>query len=346
MVKIYSSYREIDKDLRGGIIYPVYFFYGEDDYLVKEYEGRIKNAVLGEGSSGDDLRSFTFYGGDDQVTDVLNAAMTMSMMGGKKLVLLRSGERLTEKEAEALISYSKNSSDSTVLVISARGAGKAKVKGVPLPPGKLGGLLKYAAVSAFNKLREGDIRKWVINRFQQEGKEIDGEAVDILVDFIGQDLTYVSNEVEKILTYLGDEKRAAIEDVEAMIPYLRVHSVFELTDALSVGDAKKAVKVIREILSGGTEPHQVLPTIRWHFMRLWTLKVMLEGGIGEEAAAKELKIPFFRQKEYIDQAGRISHEVFRDALRMVYDVERVLKTRSIKGSVVLDKIAMDITAEI
>ena len=59
MTKIYTSYREIDKDLRGGIIYPVYFFYGEDEYLIKEYEGRIRNAVLGEDSLGDDLRSFT-----------------------------------------------------------------------------------------------------------------------------------------------------------------------------------------------------------------------------------------------------------------------------------------------
>jgi DNA polymerase-3 subunit delta len=287
-----------------------------------------------------------FYGGDDSIADVLNAAMTMSMMGGKKVVLLRSAEKLTEKEAAALVSYSKDPADSTVLVISARGVGKAKVKGMPLPPGKLGGLLKCAAVSAFGKLREGDIRKWVTARFQKEGKEIDGEAVDILVDFIGQDMTYVSNEVEKILTYLGDQKRAAIEDVEAMIPYLRVHSVFELTDALSVGDEKRAVKIIREILSGGTEPHQVLPTIRWHFMRLWTLKVMMEGGVGGEAAAKELKIPFFRQREYIDQAERISHGIFRDALCRIYNVERVLKTRSVKGSVVLDKLAMDITADI
>ena len=346
MTKIYSSYREIDGDLKGGIIYPVYFFYGEDEYLVKEYEGRIRDKVLGGDSSGDDLRSFTFYGGDDSVADVLNAAMTMSMLGGKKVVLLRSGEKLSEKEAEALVSYSKDPSDSTVLVISARGVGKAKVKGTHLPPGKLGGLLKHAAVSAFSKMREGDIRKWVAARFQKEGKEIDGEAVEILVDFIGQDMTYVSGEVEKILTYLGDQERAAIEDVEAMIPYLRVHSVFELTDALSVGDEKRAVKITREILSGGTEPHQVLPTIRWHFMRLWTLKVMMEGGVGGEVATKELKIPVFRQREYIDQAKRISHRVFRDALRMVYDVERVLKTRSVKGSVVLDKLAMDITADI
>ena len=66
----------------------------------------------------------------------------------------------------------------------------------------------------------------------------------------------------------------------------------------------------------------------------------------EGVAAKELKIPFFRQKDYVLQAGRISHEVFRDALRRVYNVERVLKTRSVKGSVVLDKMAMDITADI
>jgi DNA polymerase-3 subunit delta len=178
---------------------------------------------------------------------------------------------------------------------------------------------------------------------EKEGKEIDHEALDAIVDCIGQDLSAVAMEVEKIVLFLGDEKLATLSVVEDILPYLRVRTVFELTDALSRGDPAGSVEMLREVLGEGAEPTQILSTIRWHFMRLWSLKILMDHHVEDARASRELKIPSFRLAEYTAQARRIPHEVFRGAFREFYKTDKLLKSRSGKSGVVMDKMALDIT---
>ena len=348
MTGIYKNYRQLDRELKDGKIYPVYFFYGENDYLIREYEGRIVKKVVGEGGVSGDLGYSIFYGGDDRVEGVLGTAATIPMLGERRVVVLRYAENLKDKDVKRLTGYLDAPSDRTALIITARGVGKGKVKGTNMarPPGKLGALVVLSMVAVFGKEREGEIRNRIKEKFKGEGKEIDAEALDIIIDFLGRDQSAISREVEKILIYMGDEKRATMEDVEAMVPYLRVHSVYEMTDALSLGEEGRAINIIREILSGGTEPIAILPIIRWHFMRLWSLRVLYDDGLEVARIATRLNIPKFKISDYIEQAKRISNDVFRDIFQVLYDTDRFLKTRSgsgVKNGIIMDKMALDIT---
>jgi DNA polymerase-3 subunit delta len=346
MTHYYSSPRDIDRDIKDGKLYPVYFFYGENDFLVREYEERLATAGLGGGGLFGDLLSEIFYAGDDSVAEVINAAVTIPMGGSRKVVILRGAERLKDKEVEPLVGYAKDPSSRTLLIVTARGIGKGKgASGIPAPPAvRLSDLVKLSAVAVFAKAREADIREWIIRRLGKEGKEIDPEALDIIVDFIGQDLSAIAMEVEKIVIFLGDSTRATLADVEEILPYLRVHTVFELTDSLSRGDAAGSVEMLREVIGEGADPTQILSTIRWHFMRLWSLKSMIDTRADEGRISRELKIPAFRVAEYTAQARRIPHEVFRGVFKEFYKTDRLLKSRSGKGSVVMDKMALEITA--
>jgi DNA polymerase-3 subunit delta len=345
MTRYYASARDLDRDIKDGKLYPVYFFYGENDFLIREYEERLSAVVLAGGGPFGDLLSEIFYAGDDSMGDVTNAAVTIPMGGSKKVVILRGAEKLKEKEAQSLVAYAKDPSAKTLLIVTARGIGKGKgASGIAAPPvERLSDLMKVSAVVVFGRAREADIREWIVRRLGKEGKEIDHEALDVIVDFIGQDLSAVAMEVEKIIVFLGDARRATLSDVEEILPYLRVHTVFELTDALSRGDPGGSVEMLREVMGEGAEPTQILSTIRWHFMRLWSLKKMIDDRVDETRMSRELKIPAFRLAEYTAQARRIPHEVFRGVFREFYKTDRLLKSRSGKGSVVMDKMALDIT---
>ncbi len=345
MTRYYTSARDLDRDIKDGTLYPVYFFYGENDFLIREYEERLSSAALAGGGLFGDLLCEVFYAGDDSVADVTNAAATIPMGGSKKVVILRGAEKLKEKEAQSLVAYAKEPSDRTLLIVTARGIGRGKgASGIAAPPvERLSDLTKVSAVAVFAKAREADIREWIVRRLGKEGKEIDHEALNVIVDFIGQDLSAVAMEVEKIIIFLGEAQRATLSDVEEILPYLRVHTVFELTDALSRGDPGGSVEMLREVIGEGAEPAQILSTIRWHFMRLWSMKKMIDLRVDDTRISRELKIPAFRLAEYTAQARRIPHEVFRGVFKEFYKTDRLLKSRSGKGSVVLDKMALDIT---
>ncbi|MBN2225471.1 MAG: DNA polymerase III subunit delta [Deltaproteobacteria bacterium] len=345
MTRYYASARDLDRDIKDGKLYPVYFFYGENDFLVREYEDRLAAAALAGGGIFGDLLCEVFYAGDDAITDIMNAAMTVPMGGAKKVVIVRGAERLKDKEVQAVAAYAQNPSSKTVMIVTARGIGKGKgPSGIAAPPAdRLSDLVKVTAVAVFARARENDIREWVTRRLGNEGKEIDREALDAIVDFIGQDLSAIAMEVEKIVIFLGSEKRATLSVVEEILPYLRVHTVFELTDALSRGDSAASVVMLREVIGEGAEPTQILSIIRWHFMRLWSLKMMVDRDENEAKISRELKIPAFRLAEYTAQARRIPHGVFRGVFREFYKTDRLLKSRWGKGGVVMDKMALDIT---
>jgi DNA polymerase-3 subunit delta len=345
MTRYYASYRELDRDIRDGRLYPVYFFYGENDYLIRRYEGRLTDAVTTGGGLFGELLATVFWAGEDSVTDVLNAAMTIPMGGGRKVVVFREAERLKEKEVAALVSYAQSPSERTILLVTARGVGKGRgASGIAAPPSeRLNELAAKSVVAFFPRARETDVREWVAKKFADEGKEIDHEALDVIVDFVGQDLWAVSMEIEKILIFMGDEKRVTLAHVEEILPNLRVHTVFELTDALSRGDPGSSVEILREVTAEGADQSQILSTIRWHFMRLWRLKVMLDAGIDEGTVAQRLKIPSFRISEYAAQARRIPHDIFRRAFGEFYRTDRSIKSRSGKGTVVMDRMVLAIT---
>jgi DNA polymerase III subunit delta len=345
MTRYYASAKDLDRDIKDGKLYPVYFFYGENDFLIREYEDRLAAAALAGGGIFGDLLCEVFYAGDDAIADIMNAAMTIPMGGGRKVVMVRGAERLKEKEVQAVVAYAQDPSIKTLMIVTARGIGKGKgPSGIAAPPvDRLSDLIKLVAVAVFAKAKEADIREWVIRRLEKEGKEIDHDALDAIVDFIGQDLSAIAMEVEKIAIFLGEEKRATLSVVEEILPYLRVHTVFELTDALSRGDAAGSVEMLREVIGEGADPTQILSTIRWHFMRLWSLKMMIDHSADETKISRELKIPAFRLAEYTAQARRIPHQVFRAVFREFYKTDRLLKSRGGRGTVVMDKMALDIT---
>lgn len=348
MTKLYNNYKEIEKDIKGGKFYPVYFFYGEDERLIRECEEKITKAVLGEEGVGG-LMHALYYGGDDTISDVVNSAMTLPMMAGggykKKMVVLRNAEKITEKDAERLGLYAEDPSESTVLFISARGLGEQRGRKSPLkpPPGRLKGLLGSSAVAFFEKMRERDIRQWILGRFREEGKVADPEVLDIIIEFLGDDFSAAAAVVEKLLVFLGDDERLTLEDVENMIPDIRVNSVFEMSDALSLGDAGGAIRMINKMLVSGGRPYELLGIIRWHFLRLWRLKVLVEEGGNAQSEAKRLKIPSFALGKYMNQTKRISHESFREILKRIFETDRLLKSSSVKDKMIMDKMVLDIT---
>ncbi len=347
MTKIYNSYREIDKDLKDGRFHPVYFFYGEDEHLIREYEGKIKRAVHGEGAGGG-LMHETFYGGEDPMVEIVNSAMTLPMLiagGSKKTLVVRNAERLAKNDVDILVSYVDDPNDSTILFVSAKGFAEQRSKSpLKMPPGKLKGLLNSSAVATFEKMKEGEVKNWVVRRLRDEGKTADPEVLDTIIDFLGGDLSAASAVVEKLIVFLGDDQRLTFEDVENMIPDLKVHSVFEMSDALSLGDAGGAIKMIEKMLLGGAKPVELLGIIRWHFVRLWSLKVAVDGGESARSAAGALKIPSFALGKYVDQINRISNESFREILKKLFETDRLLKSGSLKEKMVIDKMVLDITS--
>jgi DNA polymerase-3 subunit delta len=81
--------------------------------------------------------------------------------------------------------------------------------------------------------------------------KVEADGARELVDALGGDMMMISNELEKLILYVGEKKRITLGDVETMVLAAKQRSLYELTDAISSKDRVRALEVLDAILTSG-----------------------------------------------------------------------------------------------
>lgn len=292
---------------------PVYLVQGGEDLLRAEAVAAIRAAVL-----TDDLADFNedrFEGGACRADDVVAAARTLPVMAEWRLVILRSVDRLRAEELASLADYLQDPSPSTCLVLE---GAKVDQRRSPFSQVK-----KVGQVVDCRPPNERDLAGWVLRRARELGRGIEPEAAEFLAAYAGGSLGTLASELEKAADYAGEGARIDLDAVEETIGSGRVHSVFELTDALGERRAGPALAALTTLLDAGEAPLKVQAIVVGHFRLLWRAREALAGGAGDLAPA--LGVHPFRAKKLRGQAQRYADRELADAFVRFARVDFELK---------------------
>jgi len=136
-------------------------------------------------------------------------------------------------------------------------------------------------------VKEYKMVEWVTDYMQQQGFNMGQKAIILLVDFVGNDLSRLTNEIEKITVNLGSRKTITEDDIEKYVGVSKEYNAFELQSAMSKKDLAKAVKIIQYFESNPkAAPIQlVLPALYGFFSKLYSVLGMADKS---EAAIRPL----------------------------------------------------------
>src|SRR2546423_4614294 len=110
---------------------------------------------------------------------------------------------------------------------------------------------EFCGIVELARVDESDGMRWVIDTAEQQNVKIDQDAARELIDSLGADMMLISNELEKLILFVGEKKRITLGDVETMVLAAKQRSLYELTDAISVHDRPRALETLQAILSTG-----------------------------------------------------------------------------------------------
>ena len=169
------------------------------------------------------------------------------------------------KDIEKLESYIENPLGSTVLVVSYKGKtldGRSKFS-------KL--IKKKGEVFLSKKIYDNQLPSWINGYLQTNGFKITSKALNLLVDHIGNDLSRIVNEIDKLSLNIGKEKNITEDDIEKFVGVSKEFNVFELQDAISQKNLPKAIRIIQYFQSNPkAAPLQlVLPTLYNYFSKIY-----------------------------------------------------------------------------
>lgn len=225
---------KIVNEIKQGNIKPIYFFMGEEPYYIDKLTEYIEDNILSEDEKG--FNQMVLYGKDVSVEEVISNAKRYPMMAERQVVIVKEAQELS-RNIEKLESYAENPQLTTVLVFAYKYKTLDKRKKVT----KL--LEKAGLVYESKKLYENQVGDWIKRVLSGKGYAIDPKAAVMLVEFLGNDLSKISNELDKLAIILPKGSTITSKTIEDNIGISKDYNVFELRKAIGERDQLKAYKI-------------------------------------------------------------------------------------------------------
>src|SRR6478672_3972735 len=166
---------------------PVYWLEGEEPYYIDMLVNYAEHQILNESEAGFNLT--VFYGRDADWTAIVNACRRYPMFAERQVVVLKEAQHM--KDIEKLVPYIENPLPSTVFVV---GYKEKKLDG----RGSFSKLVKKGGYLLSEKIKDYQLNEWTSNMIQQMGLSINQKALLVLADHIGNDLSRLQNEIDKL----------------------------------------------------------------------------------------------------------------------------------------------------
>ena len=228
------KFDELQENIQNGNFCPVYLFQGEEAYYIDQLTDLLIEKVLDD--SERDFNQYIFYGMDTDVGTIINTCKRFPMMSERQLVVAKEAQGL--KNIDDLVHYVKQPLHSTILVINFK---HGKLDGRKKLSGEIG---KAGIVFESKKPYENQIPAFITAYLRKRNVKIDLKSAQMLTDYLGNDLSKLTNELEKLILILPAEKAIITSElIEQNIGISKDYNNFELQKALANKDILKANRI-------------------------------------------------------------------------------------------------------
>jgi DNA polymerase-3 subunit delta len=298
-----SGYERIMSDLRKKIYKPVYLLMGEEAYYIDLISDYIQDNVLSDADKT--FNQMVLYGRDASSKVVAEAARRYPMMGSYQVVVVREAQEMKDG-VEKLGIYVNSPLKSTILVIC------YKTKAVDRRTAFYKQIAKVGEVFESASPYDDKIPDWIIDYLRSKQRAIDPAAAKIMADHLGDNLSKIVNELNKLAVVVPQSDKITVEHIERNIGISKDYNPFELCKAINTGDVLKANRIIMHFeRDPDSNPiPRVIVTLFSNFSKLFLLHMLKAKYRNAPVPATEVQgvlgIVTFLLREYEAAARRYS----------------------------------------
>lgn len=311
------NHTEFFKTLKNGQIQPVYFFQGEEQYVMKSALKQLENAVI-----SDDMRdvNLTQLSSNASGSEICTALETFPFLSEKRMVVLEESVFLNatgKADGEDLIiEYLKNPLDTTVFVVLSQKPDKRK---------KLYKALSNHTVVEFNALSDIELSRWIEKILKGFNVSIDPSALNFLIEYADARPEALITELEKLASY-KKEGVVTKDDILAVITPCNDYNIFKMIDCILDKNAKSALMLLSGMLMNKEEPIYILGAISKQYRQLLRIKTLLEEKTPRSEIISLLGLRDFAYKRLEGICNKTSSKKLKIAIDLCYETDEGLKT--------------------
>lgn len=279
--------KRIAKEIKSGKIKPLYLLTGEEPYFIDFISDYIEKTVLSEDEKA--FNQMVLYGRDVTIDDIVGHAKRYPMMADRQVIIVKEAQELS-RTIDNLEAYCKNPQPTTVLVIC------YKYKKIDKRKTLYKTLKANGVILDEKKLYDNQVGTWITKVLSSKGYQIVPKAAIMLVEFLGNDLSKISNELDKLTQIIKPDQQITPELIEQNIGISKDFNNFELQNAIGGKDINKAFRIINYFAQNPKDnPLVMTVALLYSFFS----KVLRYHALpNKNSAAKELGINPYFVKDY------------------------------------------------
>ena len=285
---------------------------GEEPYYIDKISQYIEANVLTDEEKG--FNQMVLYGRDVTIEDIVSNAKRYPMMADYQVVIVKEAQDLS-RTIEKLVDYAKQPQSSTILVMN------YKYKTIDKRKALYKTLKKEAVVYESKKLYENQVGEWIRRVLSGQGYTIVPKAAQMLVEFLGTDLSKINNELEKLQIILPKGTQITPQHIEDNIGISKDYNNFELRKALGERNVLKAHKIINYFADNPKDnPMVVTVALLFNFFS----QLLHFHGLSDKSprnVASSLKINPYFVNEYITAAHNYPMKKVSSVIALLRDFD-------------------------
>lgn len=259
----------------------IYLFTGTSEIFIKNRMNRIIQSF--------NKYEYTIIKYDMETTSlstVLSDAITVPFLEELKIIILKNPKFLTKSatstkdEIKAMLKYLKNPCDSTLLIIDATNT-------VINQSNEIYKMLKNVArIVDYPDPEEIELKGWIVRSFDANGIDIKDDALTLLLEYIGDDQARLSQEIDKLSSYVGKGGTIRKEDIKLLVPKNINNEIYLLIKAIINHDLALTNQIYDNLITHTKDSLTIFSLISNKFKELLSTYRLLKYGYSQSDIAK------------------------------------------------------------
>ncbi len=232
-----SEYNKLINDINNGKLSPIYLIHGDESFFSDNIiNAIIKSSVKDDAADFDLKKIYSKKSDENQENEVIDFLKRYPLVGGINLVIVKDSKNLSN-DFLLLTAYLENLNKKSILVLSFNQFIDKRKKIYK-------SCLKYGSVFESKKIFDNQVYQWIEQESKKKLINLHPSSIKIIADFVGNDLSQIENELEKLQLNFNKDQVIGPEEVENIIGFSKEYNFFELTKEIGKNNYQKAQDLV------------------------------------------------------------------------------------------------------
>lgn len=316
---------QLNKDIQAGKFAAAYYFYGSEDYRMREAEKYLASQFLPQKLIATNFRRID--GKRTPIGELTAELAAYPMLGERQIFAVSNFQHFKPKDVERVLKLVSPQDKARVIILSSPADKKPKRDSAFLKA-----VLKVATDVEFKRLTEDEAGQVIRGKMAKGGLTIRPEAVKLLAEMVAGDRGALETECDKLIDFKSEAAEITIDDVKVVAAGVQFGSVFEIGDFVLTGETQKILEQFRYLIADGTSATGIMFFLGQHYATLYAVK----NGRKLEPYRNWLTPKYARQAEPYD-----NQELERILIRLA-ETDAQMRRARVKPEILLEMLVLDL----